>query len=130
MGTNYYHHPKPPCECCGRAWEPRHIGKSSCGWCFALHVYPDDGIRGIDDWVRQWQSGVIKDEYGHQVTPAEMLSKIVDRERVGKPPLDSQWLASNSAVRGPKGLARRRLERHRVVGYGDGPWDLCVGEFS
>ena len=42
MGTNYYlHRPRTnECEHCGRADEapPLHIGKSSSGWCFSLHV--------------------------------------------------------------------------------------------
>lgn len=50
MGTNYYLHTKPDCECCGRGFEPLHIGKSSGGWCFSLHVMPEDNINTLDDW--------------------------------------------------------------------------------
>lgn len=38
MGTNYYLHSQDPCEHCGRSYPELHIGKSSAGWVFALHV--------------------------------------------------------------------------------------------
>ncbi len=56
MGTNYYLHEKPDCECCGRPFEALHIGKSSSGWCFSLHVMPEDMINTLDDWRSKWSS--------------------------------------------------------------------------
>ena len=42
MGTNYYFEDSSEvCECCGRGAESLHIGKSSGGWCFSLHVMPE-----------------------------------------------------------------------------------------
>ena len=29
-----------------------HIGKSSSGWCFSLHVIPEQGINSLQDWVK------------------------------------------------------------------------------
>ena len=49
MGTNYYLSSKP-CSCCGRKDSQRHIGKSSAGWVFALHVYPDQA-KGELAWL-------------------------------------------------------------------------------
>ena len=56
MGTNYYLYQKPDCECCGRPFEPLHIGKSSAGWCFALHIMPEDGISTLLDWCALWSA--------------------------------------------------------------------------
>ena len=38
MGTNYYWQESEPCAACGRGYEQVHVGKSSAGWCFSLHV--------------------------------------------------------------------------------------------
>lgn len=77
MGTNYYLEPKPPCQCCGRPFEQLHIGKSSAGWCFALHVIPERGIKDLDDWVRIWSQpeARIVDEYciGHGAGTLDLL---------------------------------------------------------
>ena len=40
MGTNYYLE-TDACDKCGRGDGPLHIGNSSAGWCFALHVGED-----------------------------------------------------------------------------------------
>lgn len=67
MGTNYYHHGKPPCEACGRPYEPAHIGKSSAGWTFSFHG--TDEVRSYRDWLRVLESGgEIRDEYDRPVT--------------------------------------------------------------
>jgi hypothetical protein len=128
MGTNYYAH-KNACPTCGRG-EAVHIGKSSCGWCFSLHIHPEDGIQNLDDWKREWSKPgvVIKDEYGKTVTPSDMEDCIACRAGHGR--LTDAWLAENHAERGPHGLARHRIEPGRCVGHGTGTWDLLVGEFS
>lgn len=66
MGTNYYLQEKPPCDKCGREFERLHIGQSSAGWCFALHVIPELGINNLADWKKRWEEhpSVIRDEYG------------------------------------------------------------------
>jgi len=38
LGTNYYWQESEPCAACGRGYEQVHVGKSSAGWCFSLHV--------------------------------------------------------------------------------------------
>lgn len=110
MGTNYYHHKAAPCPTCGHQDEPRHIGKSSGGWVFALHVYPEQGISDLPDWQREWATGTIKNEYGDTLTPQEMLSRITERSK--------EW------------LRRDRIDGRHCVGHGSGTWDLIVGEFS
>ena len=143
MGTNYYLHDKPDCECCGRPYEPKHIGKSSAGWCFSLHVMPEDGINTLDDWRRLWSTpgAYILDEYGRSVPAADMEDWITKRGR------DSDWSdprrwsgpfgysseaefhARNMSERGPNGLLRHQIGRH-CIAHGEGTWDYIVGEFS
>lgn len=133
MGTNYYLEPKPACEKCGRDFERLHIGKSSAGWVFALHVYPDDGINDLPDWWDRWNAPgtVIRDEYGKKVSAPEMLAVVL--ARFGRRDKDSEgdgWLMQNQATRGPFGLARSRVDGHRVLAHGEGTYDLHAGDFS
>jgi len=112
MGTNYYLHQKPDCKCCGRPFEPLHIGKSSGGWCFALHVMPEDGINTLDDWRVLWSApgAFIRDEYGEKVSIADMERLITKREWRGGPV--------------------KRHDDQYCVGHGEGTWDYITGEFS
>lgn len=106
MGTNYYLHLKPPCHACGReVEEPLHIGKSSYGWAFALHVVPEQLIFDLPDWERLWAlpGAVIRDEYGADIAPEEMKRVITERTH-------------------PDGL--RRHEGYSAT-VGSGTWDLC-----
>lgn len=132
MGTNYYWHSEPPCPTCGHANEPKHIGKSSAGWVFALHVYPEEGINDLSDWIeRFFQSPNIKDEYGCAVPVADMLKEILMRGRKDGHPKDFPW-AENFAMPGPRGLVRADPSRsaHRYLRHGAGTWDCHVGDFS
>lgn len=134
MGTNYYHTVKTnECAACGRHdGEPVHIGKSSAGWCFSLHVMPDEGICDLDDWRKRWEAGgEIRDEYGEVVTTEEMLRIITERgpgpEKV--PTGYESWAdfhRSNRSTHGPNGMLRHG---HRST-PGAGTWDLCPYSFS
>lgn len=141
MGTNYYLHQKPDCECCGLPYEPLHIGKSSGGWCFSLHIIPEDGINALDDWIKLWQQpgSYVRNEYGERVPPDEMLAIITDRSR-DRDWDDPGWLESgyrseqdfharNHSERGPNGLVRHRIGYY-CQAHGDGTWDCIAGEFS
>ena len=134
MGTNYYLYPKSPCRECGRPYEPKHIGKSSGGWCFSLHVIPEEGINHLEDWEKLWsqRGAVIKDEYGHKMGRADMKNIITERGIIsaGPPHAGDRWLAKNSAENGPNGLVRRRIDSKFCIGHGNGTWDLMEGEFS
>ena len=129
MGTNYYHTPHEPCEKCKRPYEPRHIGKSSGGWTFALHIYPDDEINSLDDWIERFKTGKIHDEYGQEISRADMVSTIALRKR-DRPAPTGEWLAQNHAAPGPHNLARAQIDGAHCIGYGEGTWDYFVGEFS
>jgi hypothetical protein len=133
MGTNYYWiaAPKPPCSHCGRAYdvERKHIGKSSAGWVFALHIYPEEGINELPDWRDKWQeAGRIEDEYGNAASEYEMLDTIAFRFAARtRPDNDDSWYAMNQAQRGPYGLATARLGS-RCRGLGLGTYALHLGQ--
>lgn len=138
MGTNYYLE-TDVCARCGRGDDRLHIGKSSGGWCFSLHVDPVQGINSLDDWLVRFENPTtrIVDEYGDEVTSAEMLRIITGRngnpdEWSGPPPGYLNWAAfheCNHSEPGPRGLLRHRIGRF-CVGHGDGTYDLIPGEFS
>ena len=105
MGTNYYLTTKP-CECCGHN-EETHIGKSSAGWAFALHV--TDKIKSLEDWKILFDKfgSVITNEYGETITPTEMINRITKRQ--------PQFL---------------RHFGFNLVSHGEGSWDCLSGDFS
>jgi hypothetical protein len=133
MGTNYYLYPASPCEACGRPYGPKHIGKSSGGWCFSLHVIPEEGINDLEDWEKLWnqEGAVIEDEYGIRINKILMEKIITIRDSL---PIQSRksdrWFVKNSAVPGPNGLVRSRIDMIHCIGHGKGTWDLIIGEFS
>jgi hypothetical protein len=133
MGTNYYLYEKPPCEECGRPYEAKHIGKSSAGWCFSLHVIPEEGINDLDDWKKLWnkEGTYIQDEYGTTFNQTIIEREIMERGVLAGSSHESErWLAENSAENGPNGLVRHRIDGKFCIGHGKGTWDLIVGEFS
>lgn len=132
MGTNYYLHQKPDCECCGRSFEPLHIGKSSGGWCFSLHVMPDDNINDLDDWRVLWNASgtFIKNEYGEKVTVANMEDIITNRSWAKIPSDGAAWYKTNQAEPGPNNLARSIVDGRHCIKHGAGTWDCITGEFS
>jgi hypothetical protein len=144
MGTNYYLHERPPCECCRRPFKRLHIGKSSGGWCFSLHVDPDNGIHDLPDWIERWSrpGAVIRDEYGEALSGNEMEAIITSRGIGRTKDWDSKWWRdsdwyysesqfhqSNGSERGPNGLLRHRIDGRHCSGHGAGTWDLMPGEF-
>jgi hypothetical protein len=143
MGTNYYLE-FDPCPHCGVAKERKHIGKSSGGWCFALHVYPPE-ITTLTDWLGEFYKPDTKiiNEYGEVISIGGMQSIITHRswdlgwseERLKSPPtgFDSwkDFLKANYAEFGPNGLLRHKADgRSHCVGNGKGPWDYIEGDFS
>ena len=128
MGTNFYM--ATECESCGHLKRERHIGKSSAGWVFALHVYPDEAINNITDWIRilYTTTSSIIDEYDDPIDEDDMLSTIICRR--WPKPWKEEDLILNKAIQGPNNLARAKLDLDRVIGHGEGTWDYHVGEFS
>jgi hypothetical protein len=112
MGTNFYLQEKPPCSECKREFERLHIGKSSGGWCFSLHVIPELGINNLSDWENRWYEpgATIWNEYDEQVSPSDMYMTIAER---------------------PPDQCRQRHDIGRYcLGWGDGTYDFVPGEFS
>ena len=144
MGTNYYlvKQEGEICSHCkrGATSTKLHIGKSSGGWCFALHVLPDDGVRDLQDWIPLFRQGKIEDEYGEALSAEEMLSVITSREWPYDPnkiPFGyssrEDFNQQNYAKSGPNGLSRHKLISeggHNCVSNGEGTWDCCTGDFS
>ena len=104
MGTNYYLHSDD------NTFDKVHIGLSSHGWCFGLHVYPERGINDLCDWQQRWKTVnvKIKDEYGQDISSSEMLKIITIPNSFGV----SRHAGSN------------------CIGRGSGVWDLIVGGFG
>ena len=133
MGMNFYLCFNA-CPHCGRSDDRLHIGKSSFGWCFALHVYPELGINSLDDWRQRWMEpgAAILDEADRVLLPEEMLEWISDRAGSGSPIVDDAWLSANHAELGPHDLVRTPIDGKHCIGHApnNGTWDLLIGEFS
>lgn len=156
MGTNYYlvYNEKIDsiCPCCEHEitkYKELHLGKSSNGWTFALHVYPEQGIHTWGDVLYEilhatGKGGWIKDEYGTEVETDMFIDIVTERgsdntidemveknNRLGFSTVESvgYYLAYNMAVRGPNNLLRHKIDQY-CVGHGEGTYDYIVGEFS
>ena len=139
MGTNYYVMDDTDyCKHCGRGEREKHLGKSSAGWCFGLHVYPDENINTLDDLVEMIGDKQIVDEYGETFTLDEFLAVVKDRKwntdfTAGKPYGYSSWTEfheQNYSMPGPKGLVRSKKTDNHCIGHGEGTWDYIIGDFS
>ena len=130
MGTNYYLESNA-CPTCGKPEkEPLQIGKSSAGWCFALHVIPEEHLNSLDDWKAMFaMPGTrIVDEYGAVIPVDEMVKRITERSWPRKPDHTFNY-EGNYAEPGPNGLVRHKIGQY-CVGHGEGTWDLIPGYFS
>lgn len=56
-----------------------HIGKSSFGWYFSLHVIPQFDLNTFEDWEKFLKDKTIRDEYGRKVSYDQMI-KIILRD--------------------------------------------------
>lgn len=133
MGTNYYLCEKPPCPHCGRPYERKHIGKSSAGWCFTLHVIPEEGINDLEDWQRIWAEpgAQITNEYGEAVSVDDMVKTVTARTWSSRDKMSGGWYQDNYAQLGPNGLARHAIGTvNGCIKHGAGTWDCIVGDFS
>jgi hypothetical protein len=131
MGTNYYLK-MDICDKCGREDPAKtlHIGKSSYGWCFSLHVIPGE-IPNLSEWQRLFPLGRIFDEYQEEISVEKMFALITERKgHEGKEHHDEEFHRSNHSEPGPKGLLRHRIDSVHCVGHGEGTWDYIFGEFS
>jgi hypothetical protein len=109
-----------------------HIGKSSAGWNFGLRIYPDGDERlrpfGIDpricelaDWYPFFDTFQIFDEYGKQISAAEMMDTITKRTH-------PNGLLSRVTA-GPEHMGPYATDENRGK-PGKGTYDLCGYDFS
>ena len=137
MGTNFY-------LAIPENTELLHIGKSSAGWCFQLHIMPERGINDLGDWLQLFKKGRIRNEYTEIVSAEEMASIITRRsihdgvdwdDRLwgvypGQEESEEEFHKNNNSERGPNGLARCKVDGTRCVKHGEGSWDCIIGNFS
>ena len=138
VGTNYYLE-IDVCPHCGHCYKENrlHIGKSSGGWCFSLHVMPECDIHDLDDWLPLLDTGQIVNEYGDEVTVPELLDVITNRHWADWEQRnwelfyrhEAHFHERNHSERGPNGLLRHQIGRH-CVKHGAGTWDCLIGYFS
>lgn len=108
MSTNYYL-VKDACPRCGHG-RRIHIGTYKFGWCFALHLHPQDGINKLSDWKSLFYEWQIQDEHGDIISPGHMINLIQDTNCSPNVPL-----RHNGAL---------------CVSHGAGAWDNLVGDFE
>lgn len=136
MGTNYFLHSQQCPHCGVERKDKMHLGKSSAGWCFSLHVYPE---LELNNWFDMWEyisfcteeeGYEIKDEYGDAIDSD--LFFIIVWDRHSKQPHDAEWLRKNYAKPGPFGLARHIVDGKHCIGNAglNAPIDYFIGEFS
>jgi len=132
MGTNYYAKMNE-CKCCGR-YEELALGKSSAGWVFSLHVYPEENINTLTDLMNYIGDAPIYNEYDELISKAEFLLVVNNRswpERdLSKYASFDDFLAMNNAELGPNNLLRHKIDGRFCIGHGEGTWDYLIGEFN
>lgn len=124
-----------------------HIGKSSVGWAFSLHVtlrednpggYFPTNLADYSDWFSSWGFRLgcwsIRSEYRDKVSPARMMEIILLRRGRSSSDRPAHWtpeyLEANFAVPGPYGLLRHKIDNYHCIGHGMGTFDYLVGDFS
>jgi len=128
MGTNYYVEEQELYEYRGRLYEDLHIGKSSAGWCFSLHVIPERGLNNLNDWINYLKDKKIFNEYREEILLTELISEITERSHPGG--IDLTEYMDKYTERGPNNLLRHKIDGIHCIGHGEGTWDLIIGEFS
>ena len=134
MGTNYY--AIKTCECCGNK-DKYHIGKSSAGWVFSLHVEPDNGIGNFHDVLKIIKNPDRKifDEYDRRIPKSELLNTIRNRSNKRKGGVPSPYQTwdefheVNDSIQGPNNLLRHKI-KHNCIAHSNGTWDCIKGKFS
>ena len=148
MGTNYYLE-QDVCKCCNRGINGLHIGKSSSGWCFSLHVIPEEDINSLDDWITWFrkEDTIIRDEYGTVISIDDMLDEITNKKRhrsieeayatrenkslhIMYSSVEDFHAANGSFTDEKTNLLRHKVDGIHCIGNGEGTYDFIRGEFS
>lgn len=129
MGCNYYLL-QPSCGHCGKSGDRLHIGKSSAGWVFAVHLIPERNLNCLNDWIQfiKVNTGIgwtLVDENDKPITLSDLVNTITNRSWSAPTEHDDRY-----SVPGPNNLSRHKLDESFCVAHGPGTWDYIVGDFS
>lgn len=134
MGTNYYLKSDEPFDGLGFDTTTIHLGKSSSGWHFSLHVYPKQGISNWNNWMVlllvaiEGDGAFIENEYGEKISFASFYDTVVNRKGRGTEDCTEAFLKSNYTERGYAGLLRHALLKGYCIGHSEGTYDYLIGE--
>jgi hypothetical protein len=110
------------------------IGKSPDGWCFLVHIYPEEGINTLDDWLKILKEKTIVNEYGDKVSFEQLRDIITVRngpqEKILPKYYDSwqEFHMINHSIDGPNNLFRCQADENTT--HGEGTYDYVNHEFS
>jgi len=142
MSTNFYVADVVRCQECGHAVHNGikfHIGKSSAGWAFSLHVIPEKHLNTWGEWKAFLDKPgmAIIDEDGAKWSLDEFV--MIVENRIGKygdlehvpPGYDTWWdfYEINQCEIDANGLLRHKVGEF-CSGHGKGSWDYVTGDFS
>lgn len=89
MGTNYYAVKKKPRIV--KIYDEIHLGKSSIGWKFVFQEQEQyHNFEEFKDFILNNNEWIIKDEYGKEVSPNELLELIKTKQKENNPD-DFTW---------------------------------------
>jgi hypothetical protein len=117
-----------------------HIGKSSGGWVFALHVIPELGLNDLDSWkyflgkpgMKIFERGDGKPR--QEIPLDELLKVITERKFECNDNVNHLFHVVNKSEPAANGMVRKKIDNERCVGHefavtGDATWDLIAGDF-
>lgn len=137
MGTNYYvKNSGVKCDHCGHESAPDlHIGKSSGGWYFSLHVIPESGLNTLEDWKSYLEidGNEIVNEYNELLSVEEFLEIVTDRGRdctLDDLEILSRYITIHTDTEiGNYSLFRPKIDGNHCLGHGE-VWSYITGNFS
>lgn len=89
MGTNYYAVKKKPRIV--KIYDEIHLGKSSVGWKFVFQEQEQyHNFEEFKDFILNNNEWIIKNEYGEEVSPNELLELIKTKQKENNPD-DFTW---------------------------------------
>ena len=89
MGTNYYAIKKKPRIV--KIYDEIHLGKSSVGWKFVFQEQEQyHNFEEFKDFILNNNEWIIKDEYGKEISPNDLLKLIEEKQKENNPD-DFTW---------------------------------------
>ena len=89
MGTNYYAVKKKPRIV--KIYDEIHLGKSSIGWKFVFQEQEQyHNFEEFKDFILNNNEWIIKDEYGKEISPNDLLELIETKQKENNPD-DFTW---------------------------------------